>query len=333
MSETRIELRHIRYVIAASERGSFRRAGRALGIEPSAISRRIRDVEAEIGGPLFRRHAAGVELTEIGRRFLDKAQTGIDQVSLALTEACIAADRVRQLRIGVCGPLSLGVLPKVLAAFRQHRPRTELRFREGSGSDLLAALRRGEVDVAVVEAVGAGSGLEVTPLWDEPLHLAVAVQDRMAAHDRLDWEDVRHRRFIFTHDAASDAVIALLRAEGLNRGHVMTVERFALARESLLQIVAQGAGVTLADSGHLKLPVEGVCFRPFSNVVRSFAIAHARAASNPDVAKLLALAPQHVRSQNLRPAAEEAIRLNASRLTARVLTTPAEPSQTPDQSP
>lgn len=70
---SKIELRHVRYIIAAAESGSFRRAAQDLGVEQSAISRRIRDVEDEIGAKLFRRHSAGVDLTEIGRRFLHQA--------------------------------------------------------------------------------------------------------------------------------------------------------------------------------------------------------------------------------------------------------------------
>ena len=51
---SKIELRHLRYIIAAAESGSFRRAAQDLGVEQSAISRRIRDVEDEIGAQLFR---------------------------------------------------------------------------------------------------------------------------------------------------------------------------------------------------------------------------------------------------------------------------------------
>lgn len=69
MPRSRIELRHVRYIIAAAESGSFRRAAQDLGVGQSAISRRIRDVEEEIGAQLFRRHSAGVDLTEIGNQF------------------------------------------------------------------------------------------------------------------------------------------------------------------------------------------------------------------------------------------------------------------------
>jgi DNA-binding transcriptional LysR family regulator len=47
-----IELRHLRYVVAAAEHGSFRRAAQALGLQQSAIGRRIRDLEDEIGAAL-----------------------------------------------------------------------------------------------------------------------------------------------------------------------------------------------------------------------------------------------------------------------------------------
>lgn len=58
-----IELRHLRYFVAAAEQGSFRKAGKVLGVQKSAISRRIRDLEDRIGVTLFHRPApAGYRL-------------------------------------------------------------------------------------------------------------------------------------------------------------------------------------------------------------------------------------------------------------------------------
>lgn len=53
-----IELRHLRYFVAAPERGRFRKAGAAIGVRRSAFGRRIRDLEHHLGTALFHRHAA-----------------------------------------------------------------------------------------------------------------------------------------------------------------------------------------------------------------------------------------------------------------------------------
>ena len=68
-----IELRHLRYVVAAAECGSFRRAAKALGIQESAISRRIRDIEDEVGAAFFIRCSTGVILTHAGKKFVEHA--------------------------------------------------------------------------------------------------------------------------------------------------------------------------------------------------------------------------------------------------------------------
>ena len=60
------ELRHLRYAVAAADQGSFRRAALAMNIQESAVSRRIRDLEDEIGAALFIRHTGGVTLTQAG---------------------------------------------------------------------------------------------------------------------------------------------------------------------------------------------------------------------------------------------------------------------------
>src|SRR5262245_20021772 len=75
-----IELRHLRYFIAAADHGSFRKAGVALQITESAISRRIRDLDDGIGVSLFTRHNGGVRVTAAGRQLLTFAIGALDQV-------------------------------------------------------------------------------------------------------------------------------------------------------------------------------------------------------------------------------------------------------------
>ena len=75
-----IELRHINYFVVASEQGSFRKAATLLSIQESAVSRRIRDLEDQLGASLFQRHSGGVCLTQAGQRFLRRARIVLQQI-------------------------------------------------------------------------------------------------------------------------------------------------------------------------------------------------------------------------------------------------------------
>lgn len=84
------ELRHLRYVLAAVEQRSFRRAARSLSVEPSTISRRIGDLEGNIGAALFVRGHGGVTLTTAGERFIRRARKALNQLTHATLDVGIA---------------------------------------------------------------------------------------------------------------------------------------------------------------------------------------------------------------------------------------------------
>ncbi|WP_245410554.1 LysR family transcriptional regulator [Notoacmeibacter marinus] len=104
-----IELRHLRYVVAASRCGSLRRAAAALGVEQSAISRRIRDLEDELGASLFNRHSGGVILTHAGKKFVRHARQALSEVS------CAAAD-VAPVGRGEEGVVRIGIFSSLASA-------------------------------------------------------------------------------------------------------------------------------------------------------------------------------------------------------------------------
>jgi DNA-binding transcriptional LysR family regulator len=287
---SKIELRHVRYIIAAAESGSFRRAAQDLGVEQSAISRRIRDVEDEIGAQLFRRHSAGVHLTEIGRQFLRQASPVAHQIGSALESARTIAVAGRHLRIGVFGPLTMGFLSELFGAFRRDRPGTRLQFSEASSPELIAAVRRGQLDVGVVAEASPGRGYAMTHLWNEPVYLAMAESDPLADRKAVRWCDLRNHHFVVTDLPTGDFAKAYLERQLMAPRDALRIEQLSVTRESLMQIVAHGGGVTIAGSAHVRFGHSGITFRLIEDAMLRYGAVHSSGALPRDLERLLMLA-------------------------------------------
>ncbi|ULJ76706.1 LysR family transcriptional regulator [Rhizobium gallicum] len=93
-----MNVRHLRYFVAASEHGSFRKAAVALGVQESTISRRIRDLEGSLGSALFHRYSGGVRLTVAGQRLLSKARKVLRYVNEGV-KIVDAVGRVQERRL------------------------------------------------------------------------------------------------------------------------------------------------------------------------------------------------------------------------------------------
>ncbi len=143
-----MELRHLRYFVAVAETLNFSRAAVRLHITQPALSRQIRDLEHELGCTLLRRGAnARTELTPEGRQLLAGA-----------TELLAAADRIAtevrstgaRLRLGHYGAIWLDYFAAGLQRFTRRHPHVVLQPVELTPGSLPAALRRGDVEVALL---------------------------------------------------------------------------------------------------------------------------------------------------------------------------------------
>src|SRR5208282_2085172 len=96
-----MELRHLRYFIAVAEELNFTRAAKRLGISQPPLTTQIRQLEKEMGAPLFHRRARGIELTSAGRLLLEEARIILKQVERTKTD-------VRRRSRGETGRINLG---------------------------------------------------------------------------------------------------------------------------------------------------------------------------------------------------------------------------------
>ena len=148
-----IDLRLIRYATALAEHGTFTRAADALGIAQPTLSRGIRDLEADIGLPLFNRHRHGAEATDFGYLFLRQAASVSAQVSDLEREVALAKGLQKgELAVGF-GPHAADLLlPHALPRFVSAHPAVRIRVQIDSIEVLGRALRQRALDFVVGES-------------------------------------------------------------------------------------------------------------------------------------------------------------------------------------
>ncbi|MEQ1565392.1 MAG: LysR family transcriptional regulator [Myxococcota bacterium] len=148
-----MDLQDLRCFTAAAATVSFRAAARRVALSPAAFGERIRRLEDDVGGALFRRTSRRAELTEAGHRLLPHAMHLLD-----------AADRCREivaqdsgpapyaLTIGTRFELGLSWLCPALGGLKAARPERSLHLFFGDAPDLTARVERGDVDAVVFSA-------------------------------------------------------------------------------------------------------------------------------------------------------------------------------------
>src|SRR6202162_3378466 len=136
---TRMDLRRLRYFVAVAEERHFTRAAERLGIKQPPLSLQIKQLEQELGTPLFRRLTRGVELTEPGTLLLDEARQILEQVER--TKANVrnrARGETGQIRVGFAGgSYFLPRVPRLIQAYRERYPGVLLSSAEGYMPDLV----------------------------------------------------------------------------------------------------------------------------------------------------------------------------------------------------
>ena len=98
-----MELRHLRYFVAIAEERSFTRAAERLWVAQPGLSTQIRRLESELGIQLFERHTRGVDLTDAGEVFLERARTALAAVDAARSTG-------HDLEEGLVGSVRLGIV-------------------------------------------------------------------------------------------------------------------------------------------------------------------------------------------------------------------------------
>lgn len=258
-----MEFRHFRYFLAAAEELHFTRASRRLSVAQPALSQQIRQLEDEIGAPLFYRLTRGVELTEAGRAFLPFAKAALAASEQAAGAARRAAKgELGQLRIGFTSSASFNpIVTRTIGRFRDAYPGVELELQEQVTTKLLQFLREGRLQLAFVRAaIDETEGLRRTSLPDEELWVAMPARHRLAEKARIDLAAMSADLFILYPRANGrllyDAIVAACGQAGFSPHIVQEAPQMA----STVNLVAAGVGVALVPASMRQIRAPGVAY-------------------------------------------------------------------------
>ncbi len=257
-----MELRHLRYFAAVAETRHFGRAAERLHMAQPALSQSIRQLEGELGTPLFARTTRQVSLTPAGAFLYEEAQRVLGAVEDSVRGVRRIADGHQGLvRIAFTGTAAFTQLPRIARVLKRDLPGLALEIH----ADLLtptqaSMLSEGSLDIGVLRPPTAGEDLVLRTIEVEPLVLAVPADHRLATEPAVAMADLRTEEFVLyadSHSAVNEAVVRSCTKAGFapRKAHE------APGTTALLALVAAGLGVALVPASVRAAPLAGVVFR------------------------------------------------------------------------
>ena len=239
-------LRQLQYLKLLSEHGSFSRAAENAHVTQPTLSAGIQELEKILGAPVVDRARSGVILTAAGQEAVRRAEDILTRAE-DLVQAARGAGRplAGRFRLGVIPTVAPYLLPRALPVLRDRFPKLKLFLREDLTHRLIAALKAGTLDAALIALPYDMTGLDWAHVEDDELLAAAPANHPMAAATRVDPDSLAKDDLILLEDGHCLRDHALA-ACGLEppRGAGDEESFAATSLPTLVQMIGSGLGVS-----------------------------------------------------------------------------------------
>ncbi|MBC7657427.1 MAG: LysR family transcriptional regulator [Frankiaceae bacterium] len=249
-----MDLPDLRYLIALADLRHFGRAAQACHVSQPTLSTQVRKLEAELGVALVERAPRQVMLTPVGRDIAERARRVLADIEQMRETARRTIDpEAGSVRLGMFPTLGPYLLPHVVPTLRARFPHLELLLVEEKTEPLLAMLRNGRLDAAVLALPLHEDWLESEFLFEEPFMLAVPNKHPLSNRRDLQLADLADQHLLLLEDGhcLRDQALEVCTLSGAGEKDGFR----ATSLETLRQMVAAGVGITLLPMLAVKPPV------------------------------------------------------------------------------
>lgn len=240
----------LRYFVAVAEEGQMTRAAAKLHMAQPALSQAIAQLEAELGVPLFERHARGVGLTRAGEEFYETARRAVAAATDALqTAQSLARSGEGTIAFGFLGSPPALDSPQTLEAFADAHPGISIRYQELPFPFTPTSLWLSPVDVAACHRPPTDPKVWGRTLRLEPRAVLAPARHPLATRDELSLADVVDEAFVGFHPSVEPAWAGFWSLDDHRGGppRLVTDDRAANPQEVLASL-APGLAITTVPS-------------------------------------------------------------------------------------
>ena len=263
-----IMIDRIRALLTVIEEGSVNRASLRLRITQPALSRQMKALENEIGGRLLERETSGVKPTGLGYALVKAMAPLVESYDSEMADLRRQARGERsELRVGYLGSAAQSFLTPALAILRKTHPAARLKLHDLSPREQIAALRSGELDIALIgqEGVVAAKEFHSAKLCSLGVCAALPDSDRLATKKGIALKELKDRDFIGIDEAEMPGrnrwMAELCKAATFKPRFIAIVDGLT----NVLSHVVSESAVTLMPAYFAKSSHPGVTFVPISD--------------------------------------------------------------------
>ena len=270
-----MNIRALQYFVKLAELKHFSKAANACFVSQPTLSTQIRKLEEELGVSLVERAPRKVMLTPIGEDIAHRVRHILRDIEHIKDAARRSRDpETGNIKLGIFPTLAPYLLPHVIPEIRHRYPELKLQLAEEKTEDILNMLDQGRLDAGLLALPVEERGMDIEILFEEPFVTAMPSSHPLSDKQWIDMQDLAGEELLLLEEGHC------LRQQALEvcklTGAHERVDFHATSMETLRQMVAANAGVTLMPVLSVKPPIpstDNIVLRPFAPPAPSRTIA------------------------------------------------------------
>lgn len=260
------EIRLLETAGVLAEELNFSRAAERLHVDQSTVSKRLDELEDQLGYSLFKRDHKTVELTEAGRKFVEEAR-----LALLHTERAVQGGRAANqdaevvLNIGRSPYTDPFLVTTLLSIKLPLFPQLRIELSQQFSCDLIREVLAGALDVAIATEPPESKRLTTVKVAESPFYIAMSKEDELASEPSVTLDAMAARQWVLfdrrLHPPVYDSVMRLARERNIAPARIQHI----VVPEDAYPFIADGSGIAfVVKSGAIRIARDGITVRPLA---------------------------------------------------------------------
>ncbi|HWK45211.1 MAG TPA: LysR substrate-binding domain-containing protein [Stellaceae bacterium] len=261
---SRLRLRNLRMLLSLAQTRNISHSAAALNTTQPGLSKWLKELEADIGLPLFERHARGLRPTRYGEALIGHARRIEAHLDGAREDLAAMRDGGSgRVVIGTSGASASDTVPLAVLKLIQRLPQASIRLVESTMDQLLEQLHNGDLDLAVGRSTlrHADLGLRSEMLYVEPIHFVARPRHPLFSRPIVDWDDLLRYRWLIwpkdtpIRDSLDEALVSAGRALPANslQSNSVTLNLTLLNNSDMIGLASHRAAMRFAHMNAMRI--------------------------------------------------------------------------------